>query len=253
VTLSVQRTTQGTLVPVRYRFAVDAGAPAFPDHEMVFVHAVDDAGQLMWTDDHEPGTPASKWKPGSVVEYSREMLVPLGAPPSHVQLEVGLFDPQTGARLPMSGSTRGQRAYGVATFDVDAATSGLRYRTGWNNAESEGGLDWRWTTDRSTVTLTNPRRDATLVLLLDQPVRESTAPSHVQVLVNDMPVEQFVLPPGARDTRRIPIPAAVLGDQARAQIVLTVDPTFVPKSVSALHSTDSRQLGIRVFTMYFEP
>jgi len=52
--------------------------------------------------------------------------------------------------------------------------------------------------------------------------------------------------------RRIPIPASALIDAAYAPVTLTVDHTFVPKTIARLHSPDARELGIRVFAAYFQ-
>jgi hypothetical protein len=38
-----------------------------------------------------------------------------------------------------------------------------------------------------------------------------------------------------------------------AEMTVTVDKTFVPASVPALASTDSRELGIRVFRAFVQP
>ena len=35
----------------------------------VFAHFVDVDGEQMWTDDHDPPTPTSAWKPGQTIEY----------------------------------------------------------------------------------------------------------------------------------------------------------------------------------------
>ena len=239
-----------TLATLHYRFAVAADAPPFSDDYMVFVHALDASGRTLWADDHAPATPTREWKAGSVVEYTRETLIPASAPVGQAELEIGLYTPRTGERLPLAGTTKGLRAYRVATLDVKQGSAPL-YRDGWNNAEVAGGVEWRWTKAVSTLALRNPRKDSTLVLVVDQPILDLPSPQ-VQVRVRDVVLDTFQVAPGARQIRRIPIPASALIDAAYAPVTLTVDHTFVPKTIARLHSPDARELGIRVFAAYFQ-
>jgi len=239
-----------TLAPLRYRFAVAADAPPFSEDYVVFVHALDPSGRTLWSDDHAPATPTREWKAGSVVEYTRETLIPASAPVGQAELEIGLYAPNTGERLPLSGTTKGLRAYRVATLDVKRGSAPL-YRDGWNNAEVADGIEWRWTKAVSTMAFRNPGKDVTLVLVVDQPVLE-LPPPQVQVRVRDMVIGTFQLTPGARQVRRLPVPASTLIDAVYAPVTLTVDHTFVPKTIARLHNPDARELGIRVFAAYFQ-
>jgi hypothetical protein len=58
---------------------------------------------------------------------------------------------------------------------------------------------------------------------------------------------------GDRLLRRIQLPATLLGSNDSVEITIAVDETFVPADVPALRSSDSRELGIRVFRAYVEP
>jgi len=118
VTLSAPAATIGSPFEMTYRFAVAGNAPAFAEDYWVFVHFLDTDGELMWTDDHQPPTPTRQWKPGSNVEYTRTMFIPKFPYVGETRVEVGLFSPGSGERLPLSGETIGQRSYRVATFDM---------------------------------------------------------------------------------------------------------------------------------------
>jgi hypothetical protein len=72
----------------------------------VFVHSLDDDGQLIGQADGLPvanGYPTTTWKPGEIVQDSR--LVPVG----HSYL-VGLYDASTGERLPVFAADGGRLA-----------------------------------------------------------------------------------------------------------------------------------------------
>ena len=69
VQLSRPRVALGSPVEVTYRFTVASDAGPLGNRK-VFVHFVDADGEQMWTDDHDPPTPTSAWKPGQTVEYT---------------------------------------------------------------------------------------------------------------------------------------------------------------------------------------
>ena len=110
VTLSRPEAAVGSPVEMTYRFAVAAGAPAFAEGYWVFVHFLDADGELMWTDDHIPPTPVQEWKPGATIEYTRTMFIPKFPYTGETRVDVGLFEPESGARLPLSGQSAGMRA-----------------------------------------------------------------------------------------------------------------------------------------------
>src|SRR5215203_3910272 len=72
--LSRSRVALGSPVEITYRFAVASDAPPLGARK-VFVHFLDANDEMMWTDDHDPPTPTTEWKPGQTVEYTRTMFV----------------------------------------------------------------------------------------------------------------------------------------------------------------------------------
>jgi hypothetical protein len=241
------------LFPLHYRFAVADSAPPFTEDYVVFVHAIDREGRMLWAADHTPTPATREWTPGATIEYTRDMMIPAGAPTGEIGLELGLYSAKTGVRLPLAGTTTGLKSYRVASFMLPRPQGLPVYASGWNNLESEGGLDWRWTKAQSRMSLRNPHQDSTLILIVDQPIRARTTATRVEVRVGSAQVDSFQLAPGARETRSISVPAAALTGETNTPVTLSVDPTFVPKTVPALHTTDGREVGIRVFTAYFQP
>ena len=63
VSLSRPKVALGSPVEVTYKFTVAPDAPSLGQRR-VFVHFLDADEELMWTDDHDPPTPTSEWKPG---------------------------------------------------------------------------------------------------------------------------------------------------------------------------------------------
>ncbi|HEX5108122.1 MAG TPA: hypothetical protein VFV95_06735 [Vicinamibacterales bacterium] len=237
-----------------YRFVV-AEDTRLTDDYLVFVHVYDEKGESLWNDDHEPAVPTREWKPGAVIEYSRPLLVPRRTLTGTVSIELGLYSPRTGDRLPLTGQPRGRRSYSVGTIDVQGGGEPPAmfiedfYPT---ERPDESGTEWHWTTARATIWCPNPMRAATFALLLDQPV-PLPQPQHVEIHAGGRMVDTFALPTGQRALRRIPLPASALGSDEVARITIVVDRTFVPASLPQLGTPDTRELGVRVLHASLEP
>ena len=84
-----------------------------PVSEKVFLHVVDNqTGQVIAQADHEPDEgwfPTDYWQPKDVVEDSFSVVLPSRRDLSNVTLRVGMYDPQTGARLATLNLADGQR------------------------------------------------------------------------------------------------------------------------------------------------
>ena len=254
VTLSRTSAAIGTPLDVTYRFVVAAGAPAFQQDYTVFVHFVDADGELMWTDDHQPPTPTRQWKGGARIEYSRTVFVPKFPYAGEARVNVGLYDPASGDRLPLAATPAGQRAYQVATFEMreQADNVFVVFRDGWHDTEVEPtGLEWQWSRKEGIVSFRNPKRDALLLVQLDQPAFRGG--QQVMLRVGSTVVDTFPLAQGESALRRLNLTAAQLGDAETVEMGIAVDKTFVPATVPELKSSDARELGVRVFRVYVEP
>jgi hypothetical protein len=78
-------------------------APPATDYT-VFVHLRDDAEQTVTQADGPPAAgryPTSLWDTGEIIPAEFTMTLPPNLPPGTYQLAVGLYDPLTGARLPV--------------------------------------------------------------------------------------------------------------------------------------------------------
>lgn len=257
VTLSRSDVAVGTPVDVTYRFAVAPDAPAFTEDYLVFVHFLDVDRERMWDDDHDPPTPTRQWTPGSTIEYTRTMFVPKFPYVGPTDIEIGLYSPSTGERLPLAGTDSGMRAYRVASFNMSLQTEDnvfVVFGDGWHEKEvaDDGGQEWQWLKRSGAIAFRNPNADVVLFLDVDQPVKALDEPQRVEVRLGEAVLDTFSLPAGERELRRIQIPAAQVGSAENVQLLVTVDRTFVPASVPALRSADPRELGVRVFRVYVQ-
>jgi hypothetical protein len=258
LSLSRPEAAVGSPIDMTYRFVVADTAPAFSEDYWVFVHFVDTDGELMWTDDHQPPTPTRQWKPGATIEYSRTMFIPKFPYTGETRVEVGVFSPETGERLPLQGENQGMRSYRLAAFNLRLQSDNVFvvFNNGWHEteiADDISGLEWQWTKREATLSFRNPKRDSVLFLQLDQPVKVFPEPQQVEVRIGPAVIDSFALQPGTRELRRISVTADRFGSGETVTATIAVDRTFVPMSVATLRSTDPRELGVRVFRAFVQP
>jgi len=248
----------GTPIEMSYRFVVAQDAPKIGEDDTVFVHFIDTDRELMWTDDHQPPVPTSQWKPGQTIEYTRTMFVPKFPYSGDTSIVIGIYSPKSGARVPLSGQSRGQREYEVARFNLHPQADNLYvvFKDGWHEteaAEEQTGVEWQWSKKTATLTFRNPMRDALLYLQCDQPVQGLGEPQHVELRVGETVIDSFPLPAGQRELRKVSLTSAQMGTGETVDVTVAVDKTFVPATITQLKSTDARELGIRVFRAYVQP
>ncbi len=85
--------------PISLYWRADA---IFPATYHVFVHLVDETGQIMAQSDGEPANwtrPTTGWLPGEYITDPHTLSLPAKLPPGNFALRIGLYDPQTGQRL----------------------------------------------------------------------------------------------------------------------------------------------------------
>jgi len=74
----------------------------------VFVHVIDERGQMVSQQDKVPGIrgkqPTTGWLPGEVITDPIELTMPPSLPPGRYILRLGLYLPPNGARLPVKNS-----------------------------------------------------------------------------------------------------------------------------------------------------
>jgi len=93
----------------------------------------------MWTDDHKPEVPTSKWTADAPVSYTRTMFIPKFPYEGQTFVDVGLWDPSTGERVRMEGEGV-DRAYRVASFGMKLQSDApfLVFTEGWHQLEGSG-------------------------------------------------------------------------------------------------------------------
>lgn len=257
VQMSRSRVPQGSPVELTYRFTVAQDLASSPN-QRVFVHVVDADEELMWTDDHDPPTPTQAWKAGQTVEYQRTMFVPMYPYVGAAKVILGVYDETNNLRLKLGNPDRGDRSYTVAQFELLPQTENvyLMYKDGWHPAEvapENPSTEWKWTRKEATVTFRNPKRDSTFFLQMDNPSRAAGAATEVEIRLGDQTLGTVPVTADAAPVRKFALSAAQLGTGGMVEIRLVANRTFVPALEPTARSSDTRELGVRVFHAFVQP
>ena len=256
VSVSHSRIPLGSPVDVTYKFQVAPSARFSKDYR-VLVHFLDADDELMWTDDHNPPVPTSRWQPGQTIEYHRTMFVPLYPYIGDAIVAIGLYQPDSSERVPLAGETSGQREYRVLRVKLQPQTDNvfLAFLDGWHAPEVAADnqtVEWQWTRKDATIRFRNPKRDATFYLQYDGQPGMLPSPQTVTVYLRDEVIDTFQVASTEQSIRRVALKTAQFGADEMVLLRISLDKTFVPALVTT-GSRDSRELGIRVFHAFIEP
>jgi hypothetical protein len=236
---------------------VVANDAKFTEDLRVMVHVVDADEELIFAFDHNPPVPTTQWKPGQTVEYTRTVFVPIYPYVGEATIQVGLHSTTTQKRVMLSGDDAGQRAYKVAKLQLQPQTENVFtvFKEGWHPgeiAEHNATVEWQWTRKAATLSFKNPKKDSLFYLDVDNPGSVFNEAQQVKVTLGGEVVDEFTVLPRQPQLRKVALKAAQLGTGDMAELVISVDKTYVP-AVLVPGSKDPRELGIRVFHAYVDP
>jgi hypothetical protein len=256
VSLNHEKTPLGSPIDITYKFVVASDA-TFTEDLRVMVHVVDADEELIFAFDHNPPVPTTQWKPGQTVEYTKTVFVPIYPYVGEATIQVGLHSTSTQKRVTLVGDDAGQHAYKVAKLQLQPQTENVFtvFKEGWHPgeiAEHNATVEWQWTKKDATLSFKNPKKDSAFYLDLDNPGSVFNEAQQVTVTLGGQVVDEFTLQPKQPQLRKVPLKAAQLGTGDVAELVISVDKTYVPATLVP-GSKDPRELGVRVFHAYIDP
>jgi hypothetical protein len=256
VRLSHDKTPLGSPIDITYKFVVAPDAK-FSEDLRVMVHVVDADEELIFAFDHNPPIPTTQWKAGQTVEYTKTVFVPIYPYVGEATIQVGLHSTATQKRVALSGDDAGQHSYKVAKLQLQPQTENVFtvFKDGWHPgeiAEHNSTVEWQWTKKDATLSFKNPKKDCMFYLDLDNPGSVLNEPQEVTITLGGEVLDQFTLQPKQPELRKIALKAAQLGAGDVAELVISVDKTYVPAALVA-GNKDPRELGVRVFHAYVDP
>jgi hypothetical protein len=256
VTLSHEKTPLGSPIDITYKFVV-ANNTTFTEDLRVMVHVVDADEELIFAFDHNPPIPTTQWKAGQTIEYTKTVFVPIYPYVGEATIQVGLHSTASQKRVALAGDDAGQHAYKVAKLQLQPQTENVFtvFKEGWHPgeiAEHNSTVEWQWTKKDATLSFKNPKKDCVFYLDLDNPGSVLNEAQQVKVALGGEVLDDFTLQPKQPELRKIALKAAQLGAGDVAEIVISVDKTYVP-AVLVAGNKDPRELGVRVFHAYVDP
>lgn len=256
LTLSHDKAPLGSPIDVTYRFVV-ANDAHFAEDYRVMVHVVDADEELIFAFDHNPPVPTTQWKPGQTIEYTRTVFIPIYPYIGEASIQVGLHSTTNQKRVALAGEDVGQHAYKVARIQLQPQTENVFtvFKDGWHPAEvaeHNATVEWQWTKKEATLSFKNPKKDSSFYLDVDNPGSVFNEAQQVRVSLGGQVVDEFTLQPKEPELRKIPLKGAQLGAGDVAELLITVDKTYVP-AVLLSNNKDPRELGVRVFHAFVDP
>ena len=237
--------------PLRFTYRFEPTGQSIQGDYSVFVHVLDQDGERLWGDDHQPPVPTSAWRSGEPVTYTRTVFLPNYPYIGPAEVRLGLYMPATGERLALAGNEVSRLEYSVGGLEILPQSQNvfLIYKDGWHHAEihpTDPTIEWQWTRKAATVSFRNPKQDATFYLQYDARRDLFQEPQQVTVRLGDQVLGAFTADSTDPGLVTFPVTAAQMGDAEVVELMLEVDRTFQPPG-------DSRELGIRVFHAFIEP
>ena len=255
ITLSHDKTPLGSPIDITYKFVVASDAH-FTEDLRAMVHVVDADEELIFTFDHNPPIPTTQWKPGQTVEYTKTVFIPIYPYVGEATIQLGLHSTSTQKRVALAGEDAGQHAYKVGRIQLQPQTENVFtvFKEGWHPgeiAEHDATVEWQWTKKDATLSFKNPKKDSVFYLDVDNPGSVFNEPQQVTITLGGQIVDEFTLKPKQPQLRKILLKAAQLGTGDVAELVISVDKTYVP-AVLVPGNKDPRELGVRVFHAYVD-
>ena len=248
----------GSPIDITYKFVVASDAK-FDEDYRVMLHVVDADDELMWTDDHDPPTPTTQWKPGQTVEYTRTGVRPHLPVRRRSHASSRVVFPEDADPADARGRGRGaarlpgrQAAAPAAEREPLHRLQG-RVASGGSRRAQRVGLSGSGPRSRRRSRSGTRRRTPPSFWTVDQPggvfnenaAGDGHAGQHRQSISSSSRRKNELL-------RRIPLKADQMGAAEMAELQVTVDKTFVPMQISGGASKDPRELGVRVFHAFIQ-
>jgi hypothetical protein len=156
----------GWPLAIVYRWWTGPTFRGFDRPPRAFVYVLAEDGATLIGDDHLPEPLPETWTASTTYTYTR-VIFPPEQFPGRVELQIGLFDPESGQRLALHGDDAGQTAYRVAaaTLLPHAPERPARFGKGFFPPVAGPGRPFtstRWTDREAQVSMPNPMADALL-------------------------------------------------------------------------------------------
>ena len=252
---SVNRTTAslGSAIEVTYTWTTGPAFKKIDKDYRAFVHFLDSHKVMLFSDDHIAAPAPTSWEPGKTYRYKRTVFIPIYPYVGDVRVVMGLSPTSgKGERLVLKGEDLGLREYKVATMELQPQTENifLVQKAGWHNPESlpeNPSVVRQWTNKEGLISFKNPKKDVLLYLEADTCTKCFPQTPVLTVAVGKAGVT-FPIENSEVFLKKIRIKASDLGTEDWADLRLSMNQSFVPKTLGM--NNDERELGVLVYHLY---
>jgi hypothetical protein len=255
-TFNQARIMSDNILDLEFEWILLKKEPAVTDDFKILLHFVDEHGEVLFQDDHEPPVPTSAWKVEESLKYTRPVYIPFSVEEKNTTILIGLYDEKRMHRkVGLSGMSviykPGRYVLGSlvieASNDFTLDTERMDFKKGWYPLERDvqHRLQWRWTRKEAVCSLRNPGEDAVLYLRGWVPELD-TAPD-IEIILNNQVLEKFSAT--GEFIKKFEIKKEKLGDNKWIDLVLKTNKLYIPKEHGHLH--DPRKLGIMIKRIFF--
>lgn len=257
VEIQPETITDELYVKMNYEYTFSEEFTGFDKEYVVYVHfwRIKNKEMLMG-DDHTPEPKVSDWKKGDTVKYSRTIFIPKFLDEfdidfegyEKIRLTVGLYQP----KVKKSNIVLFQKVLDIHAASLNAPE--VVYDEGWWQVETDlkikvpGERTWRWTKQKAVCIIENPKKES--LLILDGRVDKLQHKDQKVIFkINEKLLDEFIPEKDAFSKRYI-VTTEMMGREDEFKLTIETDKTFTP-SVVIPGSKDTRELGIRIYNLYF--
>lgn len=249
--------TDELYIKMNYEFTATNQFTGLEKEHMVFVHFWRKKHEeMLMGDDHYPIRKVTEWKKRDVIKYSRVIFIPKFLDEfdidfegyEEIELTVGLYIP----KVKNSKKILFQKVINIQAASLNAPE--VVYDEGWWQVETDLKIKkteertWRWTTKKAVCIIENPKKES-LLILSGRVDKTQHKDQKVIFKLNEQVLEEF-LPEKDAFEKRYVITPDMMGQEDEFRLTLETDKTFIPANVIQ-GSKDVRELGIRIYRLYF--
>ena len=249
--------TDELYIKMNYEYILTNLFPGLEKEHMVFVHLWRKKHEeMLMGDDHFPIKKVTGWKKRDVIKYSRVIFIPKFLDEfdidfegyEEIELSAGLYIP----KVKDSKKTLFRKTLNIQAASLNAPE--VVYDEGWWQVETDLKIKkpeertWRWTTKKAICIIENPKKES-LLILNGRVDKIQHKDQKVIFKINDNVLEEFIPEKDAFEKRYVITPE-MMGQEDEFSLTIETDKAFIPASVIQ-GSKDTRELGIRIFRLYF--
>lgn len=257
VEIQPETITDELYVKMNYEYKLTDQFPGFDKEHVVFVHLWRTKHkEMLMGDDHTPDKKVTDWEKGDVIKYSRVIFIPKFLDEfdidfegyEEIELTIGLYIPE----VKKSKKILFQKVLNIQAASLNAPE--VVYDEGWWQVETDLKIKkpeertWRWTTKKAVCIIENPKKES-LLILYGRVDKIQYQDQKVFFKLNEKILDEFIPEKDAFSKRYIVTPE-MMGNEDEFTLTIETDKVFIPSEVIS-GSKDTRELGIRIYRLYF--